>query len=157
MKFQAPIQFQVASIILSPFPFAPHAGAGTRLATQKQALLQRSCFNFVKTTTNPSNEGSVFASQKLILLRRPRFLCVAKEKEAKKGDCGSRFGFAKLPSLHAVFRAQREIGLAATCGCAASNMQALIPRKTALHSTEPAGKVQPQLLMLKILYLDMKD
>ena len=32
MKFQAPIQFQVASLILSPFPFAPHAGAGTRLA-----------------------------------------------------------------------------------------------------------------------------
>ena len=64
------------------FTFAPPAGAGTRLATQKQALLQRSCFNFVKT--NPSSEGFVFTPQKLILLRRPRFLCFAKEKEAKE-------------------------------------------------------------------------
>ena len=46
--------------------------------------------------------------------------------------------FAKLPSLRTVFRAQREIGLAATCGCAASNMQALVPRKTTLRSAAPA-------------------
>ena len=52
------------------------------LATQKQTLLQRSCFNFVKT--NPSNEGFVFTPQKLVLLRRARFLCFAKEKEAKE-------------------------------------------------------------------------
>ena len=95
------LAFQVAFYYV--FTFAPHAGAGTRLAAQKQALLQSSCFNCVKT--NPSSEGFVFTSQKLVLLRRPRFLCLAKEKEAKEGDCGHRFGFAKLPSLRTVFRA----------------------------------------------------
>ena len=75
-------KLQVAFSIYVLFTFAPYAGAGTRLATQKQALLWRSCFNCVKT--NPSNEGFVFTSQKLVLLRRPRFLCFAKEKEAKE-------------------------------------------------------------------------
>ena len=66
------------------------------------------------------------------------FSLLRQRKEAKKGDCGRRFGFAKLPSLHAVFRAQREIGLAATCSYAASGMQALVPRKTVFRSAVPA-------------------
>jgi len=94
---KAQIEFQAAFTVCTPFPFAPHAGAGHFLSLLRQ------------------------------------------RKKAKKGDCGHRFGFAKLPSLRTVFRAQREIGLAATCGCAASGMQALIPRKTALRSAVPAG------------------
>jgi len=80
------------------------------------------------------------------------FLCFAKEKKAKERRLRAQVW------LHQTSLTPRDFsGGLATCGYAASNMQALIPRKTALHSTEPAGKVQPQLLMLKILYLDMKD
>ena len=66
------------------------------------------------------------------------FFVSPKKRKQKKGDCGHRFSFAKLPSLCTVFRVQRETGLAATCGCAASNMQALVPRKPVLRSAVPA-------------------
>ncbi|OAM29517.1 hypothetical protein A7P96_09265 [Eikenella sp. NML03-A-027] len=65
------------------------------LATQKQTLLQRSCFNFVKT--NPSNEGFVFASQKLAPLRRPRFLCFAKERKQRKATAGTGLASPNFP------------------------------------------------------------
>ena len=43
--------------------------------------------------------------------RRRHFLCFAspKKRKQKKGDCGHRFGFAKLPSLHTVFRAGSQL------------------------------------------------
>ena len=123
------MKFQVAFLSCILFAFAPHAGAGTCLAAQKQALCKRSCFNFVKT--NRSNEGFVFASQKLVFLRRPRFLCFAKEKEAKE-----RQVWLRQTSL----TARGFSGGLATCGCAASNMQALVPRKTVLRSAAPAER-----------------
>jgi len=72
-------------------------------------------------------------------------------RKQKKIDCGHRFGFAKLPSLRTVFRAQREIELAATCGCAASNMQALVSQKTALRSAAPADGQQDGEFVVKML------
>ena len=107
-------------------------------------------FSYAKTS--PLHRGLVLTLFKRILLTKDSFLLrrnsssfgdlvffvSPKKRKQKKGDCGHRFGFAKLPSLHAVFRAQREIGLAATCGCAASNMQALVSRKTTLRSATPA-------------------
>ena len=66
--------------------------------------------------------------------RRRHFLFFAspKKRKQKKGDCGHRFGFAKLPSLHAVFR----VGLHVRSGAAASCEPT---RKTALRSAAPAG------------------
>ena len=119
------------------FTFAPHAGAGHS-------------FSYAKTS--PLHRGLVLTLFKRILLTKDSFLLrrnsssfgdlvffvSPKKRKQKKGDCGHRFGFAKLSSLRVVFRAQREIGLAATCGCAASNMQALVLRKTTLRSAAPA-------------------
>ncbi|EEG23768.1 hypothetical protein EIKCOROL_01552 [Eikenella corrodens ATCC 23834] len=68
---------------------------------QKQALLWRSYFNFVKT--NPSNEGFVFASQKLVLLRRPRFLCFAKEREQRKATAGTGLALPNFPHFARFF------------------------------------------------------
>ena len=44
-------------------------------------------------------------------------------------------------------------GRLATCGCVASGMQALISRKTALHSAAPAEQAQPQPFSPHILRL----
>ncbi|OAM34201.1 hypothetical protein A7P97_02990 [Eikenella sp. NML070372] len=38
-------------------------------------------------------------------------------KEAKKGDCGHRFGSAKLPSLRTVFRAGSQLAAALLRAC----------------------------------------
>ena len=114
LKFRLPVKFQVACLIPALFAFAPHAGAGTRLATQKQALLWRSCFNFVKT--NPSNEGFVFTPQKLVLIRRPRFLCFAKERKQRKATAGTGL-LRKLPSLRAVFWAGSQLAATPLRAC----------------------------------------
>jgi len=62
------------------------------------------------------------------------FLCFAKEKEAKERRLRAQV-WLRQTSL----TAHGFSGGLATCGCAASGMQALIPRKTALRSAVPAG------------------
>ena len=81
------MKFQVAFLGCVLFAFGLMPAQGTRLAAQKQALCKKSCFNFVKT--NPSNEGFVFASQKLVFLRRPRFLCFTKKGSKRKTGVAS--------------------------------------------------------------------
>jgi len=66
-------------------------------------------------------------------------------KEAKKGDCGR--GFAAQTSL----TPRNFSGGLATCGCAASNMQALISRKTALRSAASAEGQQDGEFVVKML------
>ena len=45
------------------------------------------------------------------------FFASPKKRKQKKGDCGHRFGFAKLPSLHAVFRAGSQLAAAPLRTC----------------------------------------
>ena len=51
--------------------------------------------------------------------RRGHFLFFAspKKRKQKKGDCGHRFGFAKLPSLRTVFRAGSQLAAAPLRTC----------------------------------------
>ena len=37
------------------------------------------------------------------------FFASPKKRKQKKGDCGCRFGCAKLPSLHTIFRADKKL------------------------------------------------
>ena len=37
------------------------------------------------------------------------FFASPKKSKQKKGDCGCRFGYAKLPSLHTIFRADKKL------------------------------------------------
>ena len=37
------------------------------------------------------------------------FFASPKKSKQKKGDCGCRFGYAKLPSLHMIFRADKKL------------------------------------------------
>ena len=71
-------------------------------------------------TTLPLEISNLTAFQANILVYIPftlappagagHFLSLLRQrKEAKKGDCGHRFGFAKLPSLRAAFRAGSQL------------------------------------------------
>ncbi|ASK28093.1 hypothetical protein BG910_10460 [Neisseria chenwenguii] len=37
------------------------------------------------------------------------FFASPKKSKQKKGDCGCRFGYAKLPSFHTIFRADKKL------------------------------------------------
>jgi len=77
------------------------------------------------------------------------FLCFAKEKKAKERRLRAQVWLRQTSLSPHGFS-----GGLATCGCAASNMQALISRKTALHSAAPAEQAQPQPVSPHILRFD---
>ncbi|OAM35664.1 hypothetical protein A7P98_07265 [Eikenella sp. NML080894] len=52
------------------------------------------------------------------------FSLLRQRKKAKKGDCGHRFGFAKLPSLRTIFRAGSQLAAAPLRAC-----KPLFPKK----------------------------
>ena len=66
------------------------------------------------------------------------FLCFAKEKKAKERRLRAQVWLRQTSLSPHGFS-----GGLATCGYAASNMQALVPRKTTLRSAVPAGTAQP--------------
>ena len=76
------------------------------------------------------------------------FLCFAKEKEAKERRLRAQVWLRQTSLTPRDFS-----GGLATCGFAASNMQALVPRKTALRSAVPAERAQLQPFEPNILYL----
>jgi len=83
--------------------------------------------------------------------RRGHFLFFASPKKGSK----ERRLRAQIWLRQTSLTAHGFSGGLATCGCAASNMQALIPRKTALRSAVPAEQDAAQPFVPNILCLDM--
>jgi len=83
-----------------------------------------------------------------MLARALSFLCFAKAKKAKERRLRAQVWLRQTSLTPHGFS-----GGLATCGCAASGMQALISRKTALPSAAPAEQVQPQPFSPNILRL----
>ena len=61
--------------------------------------------------------SALYSPLRLMPARGTSFSLLRQRKEAKKGDCGHRFGSAKLPSLHAVFRAGSQLAAAPLRTC----------------------------------------
>jgi len=80
------------------------------------------------------------------------FLCFAKEKKAKERRLRAQVWLRQTSLPPHSFS-----GGLATCGYAASNMQALVPRKTALRSAAPAGGGTAQPIVPNVLFLTLKE
>ena len=52
---------------------------------------------------------SVALTMRLVPTGHFLFFASPKKRKQKKGDCGCRFGCAKLPSLHTIFRADKKL------------------------------------------------
>ncbi|OAM33343.1 hypothetical protein A7Q01_00360 [Eikenella sp. NML96-A-049] len=70
----------------------------------------------------------------------------------KKGDCGHRFGFAKLPSLHVVFRAGSQLAAAPLQAC-----KPLFPEKPRSVRLHQQASGQPNDLVVKYPFSGLLD
>ena len=113
MKFQAPIQFQVASIILSPFPFAPHAGAGTffSLLRQRKESKRKATAGTGLALPNFPHFARFFGRARNLRLRRFEHASPYSPKNRAPFGCASRKGTtAAIDVENSVFGYERSIG-----------------------------------------------